>query len=709
MSKLLLNFAFATSLYSEKRNYLETFSPFVLQTLNSLNKITGAKDICDHLVTHSKLKIPTNTVRTILKTLSREGYAKEDYNNGGEFKSKITEKGKKYLREFTEEEDKIIRRHNELFKEFHLYLKNQNFEISFEKIEPEVIKFIHENLHYLTILNSTGLLDKKFADNLEDEIHLHLTSFITEIEHHNPKLYETFEELLKGAILWGHIANQEELPEKESAFEPLTVYLDANIILSLLDLHHPTINEAAIQLLKLLKEEKKITLKVLSLTLEEISRLLKTYKNQEDNYNINIGVNSIYYFLKSKGYNDIKTLDLIYNLDKRIQEKGITLEKRVLVEVDSLKKEDKELYRDLYSYNRQINEQRKEDSQKEENALHLSTLHDATIISHIKTKRGAWAKSLERSKAIFLTSSFRLDEFCKDRYRIVDNFPEVILDLTLTNILWLKNPKMDFGVQLHKLIAIHSKKMLIDGDIWRKFTNTLKDLHHSRDLTAQQYAVLFSSNQLTIDYLHNVKPNQINLSSLSELSQKIERDILKDKSSKIVKDNIIQLKNKELIKIQGEIESKTRELEEKDNLLLEKEKQIGSIVQKKDEKDIEIEKLKEEIKKENKKQFNSKQETHRNKILRSWKQRSFIPLGVSICVLFFILLLHDWNFNFLAQYFNKDTPEHIKTLCSIGIPIFIVMINIFVLGHIYMRYYNESNIKAKYDRIKLPDNLQNGE
>jgi hypothetical protein len=578
MSKLLLNFAFATTIYSEKRNYLETFSPFVLQALCGINRYCTPKEICEYLEKNSNLIIPTNTSRSILRVLSREKYAEEQNNSTRiEFKSRITEKGLKYLNEFTETEEKIKRKHNEFFSDFQIYLKNQNLEIGFDSIEPKVIEFINENLHHLTLFSSNGKLETNFRDGLKDKFNLNLVNFISEIEHHKPQLYETFEELLKGAILWGHIANQEELPEKESTFDPLTIYLDANIILSLLELHHPSINEAASQLLKLLKGENKISLKVLSITLDEIGRLLKTYKNKKDNYNTNIGVNSVFYFLKRQGYDELKTIDLINNLDMKIIEKGILVEKQEFIDIGGLKAAERDLYQTLYSFNKDINDKKREGDQKEENALHLSTLHDATVISRVRSERGAWVKSLERAKVIFLTESFRLDEFCNERYRTNDTFPEVILDLTLTNILWLKNPKNDFGVQLHKLIAVHSKKILIDNGIWTKFTITLRQLHKSKDLTARQYAVLFSSNQLTINYLHNIRPEQITLTSLTELSKKIETDILKDKSAKLVKDSIIEQKNIALKDVEGEIVEKIKEIENKDRIIEEKENTIEDL------------------------------------------------------------------------------------------------------------------------------------
>ncbi|CAN5906655.1 hypothetical protein BH11BAC7_BH11BAC7_22200 [soil metagenome] len=568
MSKLLLNFAFATTLYSEKKNYLETFSPFILNALNSTKGLL-ASDICNNLKAESDLTIPTNTIRSILRALAREKYVKEDSINGGQSIFKLSEKGIKHLEEFTDTEIKIKRKHNEFFSEFDTYLKTNSLNIEFAQIEPKVIDFIQENIHFLTLYDVDGKLNTDFTDGIDDKVILQLMNFIEEIEHHKPSLYETFEELLKGAILWQHIANKEELPEKESAFDPLVVYLDTNIVLSILGLHHPTINEAANQLLAFLKEERKIHVKVLAITLEEIGRLLKSYKNQKENFNSNIGVNSIFSFLKRMGYDDLRTMDLINNLDKKIKEKGINIEKKELLEIDSLNKIEKELYYDLYSFNKEVNDKRKDGEQKEEHALHLSTLHDATIISHVKGERGAWVKSLERSKAILLTESYRLDEFCKKRYKLNDNFPEVILDLTLTNILWLKNPKKNFSLKLHKLIAVHSKKLLVDNGIWRKFTKTLKDQHRSGNLTAQQYAILFSSNQLTVEYLHKVRPEQITLSSLTDLSQKIENEILKDKTAKRVKDSIIKEKNLQIQSIQEEIDEKLIEIEQKEGTIKE--------------------------------------------------------------------------------------------------------------------------------------------
>jgi predicted nucleic acid-binding protein len=567
MSKILVNYAFITTLYNEKRNFLDTYTPFVLKTLYEIDNHCSDTDVKEYLTKTYGLTIPNNTIKSILKSLAKAGEISLE-TKISTWTTCITDKGKREIDSHIVEENDIVRKQSELLEALKQYLNENGLtnESSIE-LDQKLFKYVSENISKLTIFDSENTLEESFKNGFNDPFNYHLTNFIALIERTNNNLYKTFEEIVRGTVINSFISSKDEL-EEFTSFEPIIIYLDANIILSLLGFHNPTINEAAKQLYELLRTDRSIALKVFTITLEEIARLLTSYKYQRENYNPRIAVNSIYYYLRLQNYDEAKIDELIQTLDKKVEKLGIAVERQQLLDFNNFSNEQRDLYRDLYSFKNQQNSDRQLELRKDEQAIHLSTLHDASIIWHVRKRRGSWVKVLERSKAIFLTSSYTLDYFAKRQQRETNSFPEIILDLTLTNIIWLRNPGLKVGLPLHKLIAVHSKKFIIDNGIWKKFLNTIKQLQGDNKIDKIQYAALFSSNQLTLDFLLNTKYDQVNQETIMDLSTKIE-DILKTSESKI------QTKDKEIIDKETQLKNRIKQIEDLEiKLETEKEEKV---------------------------------------------------------------------------------------------------------------------------------------
>lgn len=124
------------------------------------------------------------------------------------------------------------------------------------------------------------------------------------------------------------------------------------------------------------------------------------------------------------------------------------------------------------------------------------------------------------------------------------------------------------------------------------------------------------------------------------------------------------------------------------------------------EKDVEIAKLKDDLKREREKQLREKQEIYRDRELRRWQFRSFIPLFISLIFVFIIFYINDWKIDFISTYINSTTPDHKKFIFSLISALIAVLLNIFVVAHIWHRFFNESNKKAYCDRLKMPENLK---
>jgi hypothetical protein len=114
-NNLLVNYAFAKSVYDEKRNFLDSFAPFVLQIFSTRPKgkeNLNATELRAFLQLNFNLSIPNNTLVTITDHLRRQKYleGKNEYRQVPYHK--ITEKGLKFIQDSTSSLNEIERRQN---------------------------------------------------------------------------------------------------------------------------------------------------------------------------------------------------------------------------------------------------------------------------------------------------------------------------------------------------------------------------------------------------------------------------------------------------------------------------------------------------------------------------------------------------------------------------------------------------------------------
>ncbi len=547
MSNKLINYALAKSIYSEKKNYLDTFTPFILKILSELNAPISINKLDELLKKSFDLKIPLNTIKSILSLLNNQKVI-DLKSDDKHYLSSINQNGHKVASQ-TIENEKIIGRRLQKFWESFIEFSKKNYPQQYEAndLEKKIIDFIEKNI--VNLVEHTMEIDGpelRSIDNHADDFSKQFSHFISSIEKTDNELCGIFEEMIKGSILWNEIVKKEGVI-KESSFNNLTIYLDTNFLICLFGLDSETNRNSAQQLFSLIRKQNNLSVRVFSVTLEEINRLLQKYKREKENY-FNIPVNDVYYFLRMNNYDDAKVDLFISKLGDLCSEYGITIESTELLDPAKFSESQKKLYDGLYRHNINLNEKKKERKRGEE-AIHMSTLHDATVVTRIKNKRGVWSKNLENSKAVFLTSSSRLHSFIQKSSIKANVFPETILDLTLTNILWLKNPSSDIGCTISHIISLHTKNIFINHGIWKRFLSTIKELREENKIDDNDYASLISNNQITLNFLKTSKSDKITPQKVLHLRDQIlASDIMTKEELKKAK-NLITSKESELKKI----------------------------------------------------------------------------------------------------------------------------------------------------------------
>jgi predicted transcriptional regulator len=206
MENLLVHFALAKTLYSEKKNYLETFAPFVLDILASQDKVLSINEVSDILSNSYQLTIPFHTIQSIIRHLNNKQFIDITDKNKANIRFVISEKGKQECSDFQTNEDDVSRKLNKLFIEFNKFV-NTKYQVKYELsyVQTEIIGFIKKNLPKLAIFAMNDIEDE---NGYLSEFDLHCIDFIGEIEQHEPELFTTFNELLRGSILWNEIRKE---------------------------------------------------------------------------------------------------------------------------------------------------------------------------------------------------------------------------------------------------------------------------------------------------------------------------------------------------------------------------------------------------------------------------------------------------------------------------------------------------------------------
>ncbi len=202
-------------------------------------------------------------------------------------------------------------------------------------------------------------------------------------------------------------------------------------------------------------------------------------------YVAGVEVGSIYSVLKNRGCTVEDVREFIQDIENKIWDLKVKIEP-TNVEIKSFKpKNDEWLSKILVYKPLQIDHP-------------MSRNHDLAVIEMIKKVRGFQRRRIEDSKAFFLTSDLGLARFnfLEMGHKEKATICEVIPDRLLTTILWLKNPALTKNVPLKSVIALHSREMFINREIWFRFYANIRRLMEEGKIGDKDISMLFYDHHI---------------------------------------------------------------------------------------------------------------------------------------------------------------------------------------------------------------------
>ena len=475
MNEKIIALAAIKVFYETNNDFVAVFGNLIILVVN--DSTVSLTDIKTILSTKIDLNLPNDVLQTIVRRLRKNNLLSVGNINDFNSKSiKLVEKGHAAEVKIRNSYENAKREKNALISSLKIYAEKNNLNYSLDELAKELDFFIEKNP-----LSAINALQRELCDHSlsTTKIQKCISDFFIESEKSDQ---ENFERLK--AVLYGKIISAAFLDRKfceDAKIKKLDIYLDTNIIFSLMGLDEEWQNIPVKEVVELIKKAGG-TLKVFSFTKDEILNKLRGYLNGFDYYSDKIKVSSIYYALKRKGYSKLNVITLIENIEVKLKEMEITID---------------------YSFNPEDLLKGKEDEVSKLNSYKASSSigtikHDLAAILAVKCLREMKLHYLwEKSKSIFLSADYNLVayDFREHGHKKLGTFPEAVFRSDLASMLWLKGGTGTDNVFMHNFFANHMRDKVISTSLWNKFIEEIKRKHDEGKITEDDIEDIMSFSE----------------------------------------------------------------------------------------------------------------------------------------------------------------------------------------------------------------------
>ncbi|MDD4052799.1 MAG: hypothetical protein PHR28_12995 [candidate division Zixibacteria bacterium] len=479
MDRNLYNFALVKSLYDQGHDYIDCFWPLLLQYFGD-SEFESTSDLQGRLNEAYGMSVPIYVIDTAIKRAKARNLLEQE--RGGR-RFRLTKRGSQYKHKLEVEKD-VKRRLNSLAGSIVAFFAGKGIPISDEAALELVYVFVQRNRGpVVEFLNPDAGSDwTKLVKNTQRAAIL--IEFIQEVDKSNVEQYKTLRDLLLGSLI-STIVYAKDAVEMDNLgrkkFRDCRIYLDTNLIFSILELREPEWNKPALELHKLLKTFG-FDLFVLPSTIAELCNAVNRYRTVLYRYPSDIKIDSVYSSLRRRGWKASDAQEFITGIEDLLKSKSIIIDWSNNIDLKDYKLKDESWRPTLQKY--------------KPDQYELGQTHDLSAIEIIAAIREHPRRSLEDCKAIFLTSDTRLNrfDFVELRHKYNGTVCEVLLDRLFTNILWLKSPKLELPVEA--IIAVHSRDLFINRSVWDRFYAVLQQLHKEKQVNDDKISMLFYHNYI---------------------------------------------------------------------------------------------------------------------------------------------------------------------------------------------------------------------
>lgn len=591
---VLTNSAILTAIWDEtQKDNLELIKPFV-EFLIGENYKLGDKIDNNNIIKQmdekfSFVKFPETILikvygrlKHIVERKSGEYYLKKDISN-------TCQKFKERQTKLQEESEKVINSLENYLKEVNTKFKN------IDSQETTILFTIFlEKMGFISLENIKEYENKE--NYKKDQNNFYIAKFIINEFENETIISKYIEKIISGFMLANAIYMQVESDNKET-LKKVDIYLDAPLLLNVLNFKTSSQNEAGNLLMQLLKE-KKANIFCFRHNFDEVYSILANYKN-----NISTIREKTLEQLDIDRYTKSDVDRVMNQLELMLSNRGIIV------------KETPEYIKNGNNYEGVIDEKKLTDFLMENYADNKERIEgvverDVKSIAAIgRIRKDRICKKIEDCKAIFVTTNYNLVEYAENclEQKKYEEIGFLITDIELITILWLKSFKTNPDLPKLKLIENARASLELTSTMMKRVQDVIEKME--KEGTINQ-ADIVSSNIQELNYYKK------------EIMERIDGD-----EENINEQTILGLIDKENIKLRQEL-----------SMEREKIKQITK----------ENEKAKEE-KEELKKSIRDKCKIRARSIIKHIKRIYFVISAIILIAIVIGSMYVIWRNNMTAQ------------------------------------------------------------
>lgn len=616
----------------EQTYKIHPLAPNIMNYLKPLSQGSDMASINRWITNNYEIDI-SDVLENILKGLDLGGYIlieREQYA--------LTDKGCAHLNTF-ESIEEVARRMEPFFKELNNYLNknipNLETELNLHDSKEILMSFIHRNIEPIVdfVVNFPDK-DKlyKSCKLIHHDKEIVLCDFARYLFDTNEDFYNILKDLILGSAISVAI-NKNDLTVTHKRLDKYTVFLDTNILFSLLGYHFDDFRKPIKELHELMIKWN-FNIKIFDFTLEEAIQVINNCIKDLDYYNQGMKINSICAYLRSSNLDKYKMQEIVNHIDGLVRSLGIQIEV-TNVNLDHYKIDDsKRLQMKKYKKYQGITAQ----------------THDLAAIEIISKMRKKFSYKFEDAQPIFLTADGNLAkyDFKEMGHESRNSIPEVFVDRLLTNILWLIEPSTNIAVE--SLIATCARNKYISLNIWQSFLSHAKELEKDNKLSYDDItSSIYSDNLYKI--LRNLEDDDVDKLDDGYIKNIIEESSKQEKATKkllVEKDNAIQLTEKKLLaarKENADLQENYNTLKINTNNLLEDKKSLTEKIKKIEDQKSTLESSMIDLKEKQDKLGNELDKlkidysTITNNLANEQKKSKYLQLGLGILIVIFLIAI----------------------------------------------------------------------
>lgn len=461
-------FAAIKTLHAQGNDLLSAICSLVLQCIESGESIEELqRSFRDSYLTD----IPLESVKTVLKRLKSDHLIEYDTSftnirlsdSGRAAKNRLHNSIRGLRRDFAALVDNM-----RAFYKSKKYSNPKNF-------EQELLLFIDQNIGYTSGI-MRGIKDGtlKNATNVAE--------YFAHLEKTSPEKFKLLQNIFFGRV-YINIIKTRDAYSKDITLNATNVYLDTNLLLSILGFHDDSSTKQAKELLDILRSTQKIEILVFDETVIEARQLLQSAGKQMARYNNKIPVDSIYYKLKILGHTKESITILMENLEENILRENIKIVPLPII--DESTSEYQNFATDVSST-----------AAKLDRAKAGGTLrHDVRVLCAVKSLRQNMnSKLFEKSQQLFVTPDIAINTVTHSLAKKELKYPLSVSVTEIVSTLWMRNlgdDKIANNIVRQSIMA-YVRERAISHDLWEKFMTTVEEAAQQKHLSKDDIAVLMS-------------------------------------------------------------------------------------------------------------------------------------------------------------------------------------------------------------------------